>query len=144
MHVFILAALPPEKRPWEADAPARLAPDLRQQILGCCAAHCVRRVSGGGDADGAEGAVIAVVEAHDGDILRYAHSGAQKRPDQVKGNLVVVADDRSAAAELLPEKRLQQTLVLKLHELTALKAGKPENIFIQREKPRVALAQTMP
>ena len=53
-------------------------------------------------------------------------------------DLVVVADDRRAAAQLLAQKGPQQLLVLQLHELMALEARKPEEIFIQRKKPRVA------
>ena len=113
-------------------------PDLAEQILCRRAAHGVRLMADGGHADGAEGAVIAVVKAHDRHILRHALSRAQKRPDEVKRDLVIVADDRRAPAQLLLQKRLQHALVLQLYELMALKAGKPEEVLIQREKPRVA------
>ena len=96
---------------------AGLAADLGEEVFGGGAAHGVRLVTGGGDADGAEGAVVAVVEAHDGDVLRHALARAQERPDQVERDLVVVADDRRAAAQLLAQKGPQQLLVLQLHEL---------------------------
>ena len=135
---ILLSALPGVQRPRQADAPAGLAADLGEEVFGGGAAHGVRLVTGGGDADGAEGAVVAVVEAHDGDVLRHALARAQERPDQVERDLVVVADDRRAAAQLLPQKILQHAFVLQLDELIALEAGEPEEIFIEREKPRVA------
>ena len=101
-------------------------------------AHGVWIMSGRGDADRAEGAVVTVVKAYDGDILRHALSRAQKRSDEMKGNLVIVADDGSAAAQLLPQKILQHAFILQFDKLVALKAGKPEEIFIEREKSGVA------
>lgn len=141
---ILLSALPGVQRPRQADAPAGLAADLAEKIFGCRVAHGVRLVSGGGDADGAEGAVIAVVKADDGDILRHALSHAQKRPDEVESDLVVVADDGGAAAQLLPQKILQHAFVLQLDELIALEAGEPEEIFIERESPASRIAQTTP
>ena len=134
----ISSALPLVQRPWETDAAARLATDLAEQVFGRRMPHRVRLVSGGGDADRAEGAVVAAVKADDGDVLRHALSRAQKRPDQMEGDLVVVADDGRAAAQLLPEEPLQHALVLQLDKLMALEAGKPEKIFIGREQSRVA------
>ena len=64
---------------------------MAEKILGCGMAHGVWIMSGRGDADRAEGAVVTVVKAYDGDILRHALSRAQKRSDEMKGNLVIVA-----------------------------------------------------
>ena len=71
--------------------------DLRDQTLGSDAAHCdfvdMYRGQFGFD----QTAVFAVIESHDGDILRDTQSGAQHRLHRTDGDGIVGAEERGGA-----------------------------------------------
>ena len=124
-----LAALFFHQHPGHHLGLAAFAVEQLEQHFGGNSAYLVGAMGEGGDADRGELAVLAVVEAHDRQILGDFHASGTQAGNQADGQLIIIAYHCAATAQSLQDMRG------KLHGLPSQKTifvlgGIPEHFVI--------------